>query len=187
MSGCAFSGRAGSGKSTMARALRDTLTASGQPAKVFSFAAEIKKEVYDLYGICKTDIGGREALIEHGEKRRLADSLYWCRKLEPRLQSAQADGVLPIVDDLRFRVEGSFLAARGFWLVRVVAPKRLREERLAAQGMDAGFASTTHVSETELDQWHRFDRYVFRVGGDVAPFVQRVVDDLFPAKKGQAA
>ena len=187
MNGCAFSGRAASGKSTLARALRDTLTASEQPAKVFSFASEIKKEVYDLYGLSKTDIGGREALIRHGEEQRARDPLYWCRKVESRIQSAQADGVFPIVDDLRFRTEACFLAARGFWLVRVVTPKRMREERLADQGMDAGFASTDHVSETALDGWHGFDRYVYRVRGDVSPFVQRVLEDLFPVKKEQAA
>ncbi len=185
--GCAFSGRAGSGKSTLSRALRDVLTAQGQPAQVFSFADPIKREVFELYGLVKTDPGGREALIEHGERRRAEDSLYWCRQLEKDIRLAQAMGVLPVVDDLRFRAEGSFLASRGFWLVRVVAPVRVREERLEEQGMDPDFASTTHASETQLDSWHRFDRYIYRVRGDVQPFVQRVVDDLFPAKKGQAA
>ena len=165
MNGLAFSGRAASGKSSLARAVRAVLSERGQPALVLSFAEAIKKEVWEEYGLSKDDLGGREAIIKHGDFRRATDPLYWCRKVAPLIQSAQNDGVLPIVDDLRFRTEASFLRARDFHLCRCVAPAWLREQRLEETGQDPSFALSTDPSETQLAGWDGFDTKIYRGGG----------------------
>ena len=158
----AFSGRAASGKSTLARAVSARLSASGRPALVVSFAEPIKKEVWEKYGLTKEDLGGREAIIRQGDQRRLDQPLYWCRKLLPIIESAQAEGISVIVDDLRFPAEASFLRARGFYLVRVVAPAALREFRLEADGQDPAFAYSKHPTETALAGWSGFDLRIYR-------------------------
>jgi hypothetical protein len=165
MRGVAFSGRAASGKSSLASAVRDLLSHCGRPALVVSFADAIKEEVWEQYGLRKGDLGGREAIIKHGEYRRALDPLYWCRKIDPTLKSAQADGSFVVVDDLRFRVEASFLRARDFHLCRCVAPAWLRMKRLEETGQDPSFALSTHPSETQLAGWDGFDTRIYRGGG----------------------
>ena len=158
--GVAFSGRAASGKSTLARALVDELASHGRGATILSFADEIKREVYELYGIRKSDEGGRAALIRHGERRRLEDPLYWPRRMAPALVEVLERREVPIVDDLRFRVEASWLGHRGFYLVRVSTPAALCALRLAERGENPAFAYSQGASEAQLDRWHGFDRYV---------------------------
>lgn len=158
--GVAFSGRAASGKSTRARDAVAELATVGRAATILSFADEIKREVYELYGIRKSDAGGRAALIRHAERRRLEDPLYWPRRMAPALERALERREIPIVDDLRFRAEASWLGGRGFYLVRVVVPAEIRAARLECRGEDPAFAYSTIPGEAQLDQWHGFDRYV---------------------------
>ncbi len=165
MTGLAFSGRAASGKSSLARAVRDILSDRGYPALVCSFADQIKKEVWELYGLRKEDLGGREALFRHGASRQVDDPLYWCRPVGKVVESAQADGVFPVVDDLRYRVEASFLRARDFYLCRCVAPAWLRMQRLEETGQDPSFALSRHPSETQLAGWDGFDTKIYLGGG----------------------
>lgn len=165
MNNVAFSGRAASGKSSLARAVRDLLSLRGLPTRQVSFADQIKKEVWELYGLKKGDLGGREAIIKHGEYRRALDPLYWCRPVGKLIESAQADNNLIVVDDLRFRVEASFLRARDFHLCRCIAPAWLRMQRLEETGQDPSFALSTHPSEVELAGWYGFDTKIYRGGG----------------------
>lgn len=158
--GIAFSGRAASGKSTCALEAVVELVGAGRSARILSFADEIKREVWELYGIRKSDRGGRAALIRHAERRRLEDPLYWPRRMAPALDEARERGEVPIVDDLRFRAEASWLGSRGFYLVRVDTPALLRAARLEARGEDPSFAYSTIPGEAQLDRWHGFDRYV---------------------------
>lgn len=158
--GVAYSGRAASGKSTRARELVDELAKGGRTATILSFADEMKREVYELYGIRKSDRGGRAALIRHAERRRLEDPFYWPHRMAPALERALLRREVPIVDDLRFRVEATWLAARGFYLVRVDVPAPVRAARLEARGEDPSFAYSTIPGEAQLDRWHGFDRRV---------------------------
>jgi len=163
--GIALSGRAASGKSTLAREIVNELAKHGRAATILSFADEIKREVLELYGIRKSDRGGREELIRHGERRRLQDPLYWPRRMAPALERALERREVPVVDDLRFRAEASWLGGRGFYLVRVDTPAPLRAARLECRGEDPAFAYTANASEAQLDRWHGFHRYV-RTSGD---------------------
>lgn len=158
--GVAFSGRAASGKSTVARALADALAEREVTAEVFSFADGIKREVWELYGILKHHPGGRDALIRHGDERRLEDPHYWPDRLAPSITRALTARTLPVIDDLRFVAEAEWLRRRGFYLVRVKAPAKLRERRLKERGADPRFAYSGAPSEAQLDHWQGFDRWV---------------------------
>ena len=157
--GIAIAGRAGSGKSTLAREVVAQLESRGFPAEVVSFASELKREVWELYGLKKGDVGSREALIEHGERRRAQEPLYWVRLAEPQFRRLWQAGVVPICDDLRRFPEWCWLCSQGFYKVRVTAPEERRRTRLAAQGLDPDFAVTDDPTETDHEEW-LFDRRV---------------------------
>jgi hypothetical protein len=163
MSGIAIAGRAGSGKSTLAREVVALLGARGLHAEVVSFATELKREVWELYGLKKGDVGSREALIEHGERRRAEDPLYWVRLAEPRFHELWQAGAVPVCDDLRRLPEFSWLAAHAFYKVRVTAPEERRRARLAAQGLNPDFAVTDDPTEVDHEGW-LFDRRVHNAG-----------------------
>ena len=137
------------------------------------------------HGLRKHDLGGREALIRQGEQRRLDQPLYWCRKLEPFIQSAQKTSTSVIIDDLRFPAEASFLRSRGFYLARVVAPTWLREQRLEEAGLDPAFARSMHPTETALAGWSGFNLRIYR--GALGPTPTQRASDIVSLvhKKGE--
>lgn len=151
MTGIAISGRAGSGKSTFAGLLVEMLDEAGIPSERMSFADELKREVFELYGITKDDVGGRDVLIRHGEARRLADPDVYIRPVDKRARLAQVCGILPVIDDLRFRREYEWAGRCGLVTVRVVATMAWRASRLSAQGFDGSFAWSGEVGEVDLD------------------------------------
>ena len=79
--GVCLAGRAGSGKSPLATHIVQAFDRQGKYAQKLSFADAIKQEVWELYGLKKTDLGGREALIQHGNARIELDPTYWVRRL----------------------------------------------------------------------------------------------------------
>lgn len=157
--GVAVAGRAGSGKSTLARWLVAELQERGYRAEVVSFATELKREVWELYGVKKGDVGSREALIEHGERRRAEDPLYWVRRAEPIFRAIWAERSIPICDDLRRLPEFRWLAEHGFYKVRVTAPEAVRRATLTSQGLDPEFALSDDPTEADHEAW-LFDRRV---------------------------
>lgn len=154
--GVAVAGRAGSGKSTLSRNLVAQFDRLGVHAEVVSFATELKREVWELYGLQKGDLGSREALIEHGERRRAEDPEYWVERALPAFQAVWAAGGLAVCDDLRRLPEFKWLCACGFYKVRVTAPLKRRRARLADQGLDADFALSDDPTEVDHEAW-RFD------------------------------
>lgn len=151
--GIAAAGRAGSGKSSLARELVVELQERGYRAQVVSFATALKLEVWEQYGLKKGDAGSREALIRHGEARRAENPSYWVEHLAPVIQSLWADDVVPVCDDLRRLPEFSWLKVHGFYTVRVVAPEERRRARLAEQRLDPDFALSSDPTEADHEGW----------------------------------
>lgn len=151
MLGYAVSGRAASGKSAFASLLAGACAAHGRESRVFAFADAIKAEVLHHYGITKADPGGREKLIDHGEARRVDDEDYWINLTMPAVSEAIREGVVPIIDDLRFRRELSWCRLMGLVTVRVEAPLATRVRRLRERGADPWIAQAMIPSEVELD------------------------------------
>lgn len=148
----AFSGKAGAGKNTLARAVQDELARRNQWAVEVGFADALKKELLDHYGMTKEDPGGREKLLEIGHGRREADEDYWVRRLAQRIDSLRPYGVLPLVTDLRYLSELKWARAAGFLVVRVDASGIDRGYVLHLRGEDPSFAYSDHPSEVELDE-----------------------------------
>lgn len=151
--GVAIAGRAGSGKSTLARELVAAFKFWDVEAEVHSFATALKEEVWELYGLKKGDVGSREALIEHGERRRAEDPLYWVRRAQPGIEACLGRGAVPLVDDLRRLPEYEWVTASGFYRVRVIAPELRRRRRLEEQGLDPNFAVSADPTETDHEGW----------------------------------
>ena len=152
MSGFAISGKAGSGKSTMARYILAAADEQGRPAVKIAFGDELKREVMELYGIDKHMVGGREVLIRHGEEKRLLDPDYWIRPVTERVRLAQASGVIPVIDDLRFKREYWWARRYGLVTVRMVASLAWRSECLLRQGLCDSYVDSDSPTETQLDR-----------------------------------
>lgn len=162
----ALSGKSGSGKSTVAAALVQF------GYQRIGFADALKEEVYEKFGLRKTDPGGLAKLIEYGDGCRAVDPFHWVRRFADKAHMAQVCGLQVVCDDLRFRQEWMYLKAHGYLLVRVVAPEWLREARLVQAGMDPAFLTSQNPGETELnDEW---------------PWHQKVMNDASTAP-GQVA
>ena len=155
VSGVAISGKAGSGKTTLARELVKVCDERDIPVTRVSFGDALKLEVMELYGIDKQMVGGREVLIRHGLQRRLEDPFYWLRPVKERARLAQASGVIVVIDDLRFPNEYWWAIRAGLTTVRMVASPERRAKRLLEQGLDPDVGGDT---ETSLDGLS-FDHY----------------------------
>lgn len=151
--GIAIAGRAGSGKSHLAREVVVELQERGFRAQIVSFATELKLEVWEQYGLKKGDLGSREALIAHGEARNWERPGYWVDKLAPVVRALWADDVVPVCDDLRRLHEFEWLKAEGFYAVRVAAPEERRRARLQEQGLDPDFALSSDPTEADHERW----------------------------------
>jgi hypothetical protein len=144
----AISGKAGAGKSALAEVLENALYPEGRRV---AFADEIKRQVFDAWGLSKSDFGGREKLIEHGEEKRNEDPDYWIAQLEITVEMLLLRDAVPVIDDLRFERELEWCRRRGFYIVRVDAPRQCRLERLRSGGHSLDVVDSRHPGETELD------------------------------------
>ncbi len=151
MTGVILSGKAGAGKSTFARCLLAEAELLDIPCEKMAFADELKRQVFEQYGITKDMVGGRDALIRYGEAKRLADPDYWIRFVSKRHRMANVCGVLVVIDDMRFLREYEWALDEEFTTVRMVASRLWRHAQLTRQGMDGSFASSIEGGETELD------------------------------------
>ena len=151
--GVCLAGRAGSGKSPLAIHLCEEFERQGVPAKRFAFADALKQEVWELYGVKKSDPIGRTLLISHGEDRRALDPTYWVRRLMPQIDEWRAQGGMPVVDDVRREPEYARLSYEGFFRVRVMAPENLRRAALERHGLDPSFVESDDPTERDHEVW----------------------------------
>ena len=150
--GLAVSGKAGVGKTTFCRLLAERLDARGAVAARVSFAAELKLEVFERYGLRKGQPGWRDRAVAHGAWRReTCGEDYWVRRTMQRIRRAYAEGYTPLVDDLRLVGELDAVHEHGMVCARLDAPAHVRAARLRANGLEPDAAFSTDPTECELD------------------------------------
>lgn len=164
MLGFALSGRAASGKSALAGFLLAELALHGREGRIVAFADALKADVWDRYGLRKSDPGGREKLIEYGDGRRSDDRDYWVARLAPTVADLIRQDIVVIVDDLRFPREKEWCEAILLASVRVNSPLAQRIKRLRERGADPQFAHSMTPSECALE-WADHDYYVENLRG----------------------
>lgn len=175
--GVCLSGRAGSGKSPLARHIVREFQENGYHSRVFSFADAIKQEVWELYGLKKTDLLGRETLIQHGNDRIQTDPTYWVRRLMEGIDFfRETVGGVPVVDDVRREPEYARLSYEGFFRVRVMAPRHLRMVALDRAGLDASFADSEDPTERHHEVWlYDFRRVLNHTSQDFRDAAKQIV------------
>jgi hypothetical protein len=178
--GVAFSGKKGSGKSSVARTLVDAAQAAGVQAEVFSFAAPLKQMTYEvmqsldpsfpqgsttwahirrLLGIRRADwkYRYRRQLQALGQAGREQDPEMWVKLAVARVDrwcTRAGNPCIAVIDDLRHVNEADALKQRGFALVRLVPT----DATWRARGIrDTG---DSHISEVALDQYRGFDEVI---------------------------
>jgi hypothetical protein len=152
----ALLGKAGSGKDTAAELLAELY-----PYQRVAFADKLKDVATIIWGPgARTD---RTKLQKLGVAVREIQENSWVEALltgasveeidgEPRFVEGN-DNLALAVTDCRFPNEASYLAARGFVTIRILAGRGLRVNRLRANGKLQDEAQLDHVSETALDNW----------------------------------
>lgn len=133
----AFTGPAGSGKTTHARLLQ-----KAYGGDVLSFATPLKKTCSNLWGASLDDEEfSRRAHQEIGVAVRHVDVQTWVRLLIAKVPSNRNC----FVDDLRFANEAAALRSRGFLIIRLVASDSVLAERRPHMTAE----QRRHQSETE--------------------------------------
>jgi len=159
----AIVGEFASGKTTLANALIEQYG-----YKRVSFAGRLKEMAADVYGgrapVEKSamyevfpldgeplDISGREVLQQLGQSVKAMDRLFWVRWLMNDIDAGRyGDGPF-VTDDCRFPYEAEALRERGFAIVRVMTPIKVRMERYEmTYGRLPTQKEMTHPSETEV-------------------------------------
>jgi len=108
-----LSGLAGTGKDTFCQVLIGEFKRMGIEAKRFALADELKADLDDFL-IEKFKISAfttnpkekkiiRPLLVAYGKAHRIkSNGLYWTSKLEPSVNKAISEGIVPIITDLRY-------------------------------------------------------------------------------------
>lgn len=154
ISNVAIAGKAGSGKTTIARQL-----VSIAPHKLVSLATPLKVKVFEAFEITKSDPGARDVYLAVGTALRNRDRRYWIDLALEEVQRANTLGRPVVIDDLRTDDEYEVLRAAGFVMVRLDCPTNVRYTRIERRGDDPGVVWSDHETETALDSvtLHDFD------------------------------
>ncbi len=147
----AISGKAGSGKTTLAEIFvkKYGFTRTG-------FANAVKQVGMEEHGLSWDEAFGdkknREVLqaIGHGRRVQYGED-YWVNKFFEQIKDM--DNI--VVDDVRYMNEYEILKKNGFITVRIDSPENVRRERIPRTFPK----DTNHQSEIDLDSvsdWHVF-------------------------------
>ncbi len=146
------SGKAYSGKDTIAEMVAELMRGPDQKVVRVGFADALKEECRALGWDGKKDDAGRALLQRVGVERRAQQSDYWIRKAFEKMTDPET---LYIVPDVRFQNEADAIRAAGGQVWRVT-----RFDSFTGEPFDNGLSAEAkaHVSETDLDHYD-FDRY----------------------------
>jgi len=163
----AISGKMGSGKTTLAKALQtefsqmpDLYDTNGFYPEIRGFGAPIR-ELLAAGGITKEHSDYRQAAQNVGMTMREIDPCFWIRYFHNHAKASV------IIDDLRFKNEYEFCLQHKFFLIRI--------DR-SLHPFDTHFES--HVSETDLDDVNGWDYSIY--GMVSPPNVDKVVKQMMP-------
>ena len=152
--GIGLSGKAGSGKSTVAKEILRLLPKEYSAVRL-SFAEKLKAICDEIFPHLL--VGDKEdhrwVYKDTGLAMRSVDMDCWVKYVLRQINKWD----IVLVDDVRFQNEAELLRANGFIIVRVERDKHLREQ----MGYDT---RDTHISEVALDDYN-FD-YWFRNNGE---------------------
>jgi len=172
----ALSGKAGSGKTALAKRL-----AADFGFQHMSFARRLKEELAELLDVSMFDFEDdktrwRALMQEWGSARRYQSEGYWIRKLLVRVPEDRSKRI--VVDDLRYQNEARVLKREGFVLVRLTVALDEGMDYLLEGGMlgDVARVAASHPSETDLDSYRDFDVSIY------APR-SRSLDDIYAELK----
>lgn len=102
------------------------------------------------------------------EVRQPQDKLYWVRRTIDSITVNAVMGISTIISDVRFLHEVESIQEIGAYVVRVNVSPEIQAERLAKRDNIAPTAAAlSHRSETELDNYEKFDDVIDNEHGDV--------------------
>ena len=174
-----ISGKAGAGKSALARAVHKLVVADGLSPIALKFADplySLHRVVYETmaeYGIELTTTIDRRLLQLLGTEwgRQTISDDVWVRCLRNRITAVMAHPqAIVLVDDVRFPNELSMESLHGICKVRLSADAAVRKIRAAK------WTDTPHVSETALDDATGFDITLDTTFGDVMANAKEVYE-----------
>lgn len=157
-----ISGKQGSGKTTLAKALLKYFEEKNIKTRVLKFADPL----YEMEEAVCSILNKYDIIVPRPQKvflqlagtewcRNTVDNDIWAKILYNRVTKLDFDGVT-IVDDLRFRNELDILKDQAL-SIRLTAPREIRKPRT-----DRWRENETHLSETDLDEYEQnkaFDLY----------------------------
>ena len=136
----ALTGKAGSGKSTIAKRLESYGFVS------LSFAHKLKQVCRELYPqLMEGDKSTYRGLMQKfGDATREIDQFVWLKQVANELDNEHKGTPRIVVTDVRYANEYLMLQSRGYKMIKIVRPDKLRAE--------AGYnVNDNHRSENELD------------------------------------
>lgn len=170
------SGKARSGKDTVARIIRDTLRAHDKCPLIVHLADLVKfscEKFWAWDGI--KDDAGRTLLQEVGtDKVRSCNSYYWINYIRDMLKLTDGRWDTVIIPDCRFANE----IDKGTWCDLSTNTVTIRVERPEESALLA--EQKQHVSETELDNY-QFD-YIINNDVTFDGLIKKVMDVLRESK-----
>lgn len=165
-----ISGKARSGKDTMAKALQDYFHNQNQACEICHFADELKTIAKDVFGWNgKKDDKGRQLLIDLGESARGYDEDFWVNHLKAKLVNQDTIYIIP---DCRYPNEIEAFKDYSPIIYRIE-----REYQLFRNGLT--IAQCLSKSETALDSY-KFPNVIKNCFDSAEKFEKFVKESIAP-------
>lgn len=174
--GIAISGRAGSGKDTIADIVLALAKSDGFDGKKYGFADALKSYCSEKFGydnhLNYTQVGKasynqkegksiRDILIDESAKKRAISQTYWVDKVLDQIQIDKPD--FYVISDCRYKFEADPLKAEGAIIVRLIVSPEDRYQRIN----DLSVVNSVDESETGLDAYDFTE--IYQNGNHVDP------------------
>lgn len=182
-----FSGKMGTGKNYICENLFLPMLKQvyNQDAVQMAFADQIKVNVMVKYNICKFKVFDdknyniRQLLQHEGttEGRYGKGENIWISYLENWMNVHKSRGFYNfLITDVRFKNEADFIKSKGGRIIRVDAPDRnldiIKKEKLTPEIYQ-------HISETDLDNYSKFDLIVDNTYGSDLIHTKEILKDFY--------